>query len=170
MKNIISFILEKLLPFNVWIMVGMPGAGKSTYIKDNLPKSVDIVNQDSIRQELGIMKDDIHKAIGTPEQEKEVSKINDERIEELIKKRKDFVIDNTNVKAGRVENYYKKLKKAGANVKIVVIDTPVDICIKRRNDCIPENIIKQMSLGVEKVKQQFKDNKDLEIVHNNDIK
>ena len=166
MKNILSFILEKLSPFNVWIMVGLPGAGKSTYIKEKLPKSISIVSQDYIRQELGIMKDDIHKAIGTIEQEKEVTKINDERVEKLIKDRKDFVIDNTNVKAGRVENYYNRLKKLGANVKIVVVDTPVEICIKRRNDCIPENIIKQMNLGVQKVKQQFKDNKDLEIIHN----
>jgi len=166
MKNILLFILEKLSPFNVWIMVGLPGAGKSTYIKEKLPKSISIVSQDYIRQELGIMKDDIHKAIGTTEQEKEVTKINDERVEKLIKDRKDFVIDNTNVKVGRVENYYNRLKKLGANVKIVVVDTPVDICIKRRNDCIPENVIKQMNLGVQKVKQQFKDNKDLEIIHN----
>ena len=40
MKNIISFILEKLSPFNVYIMVGLPGSGKSTYIKEELPKSL----------------------------------------------------------------------------------------------------------------------------------
>ena len=166
MKNIISFILEKLSPFNVYIMVGLPGSGKSTWIKNNLPKDIEIINQDSIRIELGIMDNDEQKRIGNKEQEKEVSKINDERVDKLIKDRKDFVIDNTNVKAGRVENYYNRLKKLGANVKIVVVDTPVEICIKRRNDCIPENIIKQMNLGVQKVKQQFKDNKDLEIIHN----
>ena len=33
MKNIISFLLEKLSEFNVWIMCGLPGSGKSTYIK-----------------------------------------------------------------------------------------------------------------------------------------
>ena len=31
---------------------------------------------------------------------------------------------------------------------------------------IPENVINQMDMGVQKVKQQFKDNKDLQIVHN----
>jgi len=166
MKNLKDIILEKLSPFNVWIMVGLPGAGKSTYIKEKLPKSINIVSQDYIRQELGIIKDDTHKAIGTTEQEKEVTKINDERVEKLIKDRKDFVIDNTNVKVGRVENYYNRLKKIGANVKIVVVDTPIETCIKRRNDCIPENVIKQMNIGIQNVKQQFKDNKDLEIVHN----
>ena len=157
-------IFEKQNPFNVWIMVGLPGSGKSTYIKEELPKNIEIVNQDSIRVELGIMKDDDHKAIGDKEQEKEVTRINDERINELINKRKDFVIDNTNVKSGRVENYYSKLNKAGANVKIVIIDTPKDVCKKRRNDCIPEKVIDDMELGISKVKETFKDNKDTIII------
>ena len=100
MKSILTYIkeslniFEKQNPFNVWIMVGLPGSGKSTYIKEELPKNIEIVNQDSIRVELGIMKDDDHKAIGNKEQEKEVTRINDERINELIKQHKDFVIDN----------------------------------------------------------------------------
>ena len=112
------------------------------------------------------MDNDEQKRIGNKEQEKEVSKINDERVEKLIKDRKDFVIDNTNVKAGRVENYYKRLKKAGANVKIILVDTDAKTCYDRRKKDIPENVINQMDMGVQKVKQQFKDNKDLQIVHN----
>ena len=63
MKSLISYIFEKQNPFNVWIMCGLPGSGKSTYIKEELPKNIEIINQDSIRVELGIMKDDEHKAI-----------------------------------------------------------------------------------------------------------
>ena len=166
MKNIISFILEKLLPFNVYIMVGLPGSGKSTWIKNNLSKDIEIINQDAIRVELGIMDNVDDKKIGDKQQEKEVSKINDERVEKLIKDRKDFVIDNTNVKAGRVENYYNRLKKAGANVKIILVDTDAKTCYDRRKKDIPENVINQMDLGVQKVKKQFKDNEDLQIVHN----
>ena len=166
MKNIISFILEKLSPFNVYIMVGLPGSGKSTWIKNNLPKDIEIINQDAIRVELGIMDNVDDKKIGDKQQEKEVSRINDERVEKLIKDRKDFVIDNTNVKVGRVENYYNRLKKVGANVKIILVDTDAKTCYDRRKKDIPENVINQMDLGVQKVKKQFKDNKDLQIVHN----
>lgn len=166
MKNIINFILEKLLPFNVWIMVGLPGAGKSTWIKNNLPKNIQIVNQDSIRIELGIMKNDNDKKVGDKIKEKEVTKICLERIDKLIKERKDFVIDNTNIKEGRLSNYYHKLKNAGANVKIIIVDTPKEICKNRRKECIPEKVIDDMQLGLDKVKQKFKGNKDLEIVYN----
>ena len=114
MKSLITYIFEKQNPFNVWIMCGLPGSGKSTYIKKELPKNIEIINQDSIRVELGIMKDDDHKAIGNSEQEKEVIRICLERIDKAIKDRRDFAIDNTNIKAGRVQNYYDKLKKANA--------------------------------------------------------
>lgn len=166
MRDILSFLFEKLSPFHVWIMVGLPGSGKSTWINENLPDGINIVNQDSIRVELGIMKNVNQKRIGDKEQEKEVSRINDERIEKFIKERQDFVIDNTNVKAGRVENYYKKLIKAGADVKIVIIDTPVATCIQRRKDDIPKSVIEQMDLGVQKVKKQFGKDKNTIIVKN----
>ena len=166
MKSITTYLFEKQNPFNVWIMVGLPGSGKSTYIKDKLPKNIEIINQDSIRVELGIMKDDVHKAIGNKEQEKEVTRINDERINELIKQRKDFIIDNTNIKVGRVENYYNKLNKAGANIKIIIIDTPKEICKDRRKENIPEKVIDDMQLGLDNVKKSFKDNKDTIIITN----
>lgn len=166
MKNINTFISEKLTPFNVWIMVGLPGSGKSTWVKKNLPKDIEVVNQDLIRVELGIMKDIDHKKIGDREQEKNVSKINNQRIEELILNRKDFVIDNTNVKVGKVENYYQRLTKTGANVKIVIIDTPVETCIDRRKNDIPKSVIEQMDEGVQKVKKQFGDDKNTIIVKN----
>ena len=64
MKNIISFLFEKLSEFNVWIMCGLPGSGKSTYIKEELPKNIEIINQDSIRVELGIMDNVEEKKLG----------------------------------------------------------------------------------------------------------
>lgn len=166
MKSLIIYLFEKQNPFNVWIMCGLPGSGKSTYIKKELPKNIEIINQDSIRVELGIMKDDEHKAIGNSEQEKEVTRICLEKIDKAIKERKDFAIDNTNVKAGRVQNYYDKLKKAGANIQIIIIDTPKEICKERRKEYIPEKVIDDMQLGINKVKEKFKNNKNTKIIKN----
>ena len=110
------------------------------------------------------MKDDDHKAIGNSEQEKEVTRICLERIDKAIKDRRDFAIDNTNIKAGRVQNYYDKLKKANANVQIIIIDTPKEICKDRRKEHIPEKVIDDMQLGLDKVKEKFKNNKDTKII------
>ena len=35
MKSLITYMFEKQNPFNVWIMCGLPGSGKSTYIKES---------------------------------------------------------------------------------------------------------------------------------------
>lgn len=166
MKSIINYICEKLSSFNVWIMCGLPGSGKSTYIKKNLPKNVEIINQDQIRVELGIMDNIDKKKIGNSEQEKEVRKINFERIDNCINNRKDFVVDNTNIKYGYIQNLYDRLKKAGANVKIIIIDTPIEICKERRKNDIPAKVLDDMQLGIDKVKRKFSKNKDTEIINN----
>ena len=127
MKSFLTYIkeslniFEKQNPFNVWIMVGLPGSGKSTYIKEELPKNIEIVNQDSIRVKLGIMKDDEHKAIGNSEQEKEVTKICLERIDKEIvnrrfekeveqKHRNEYQEDFIKRKLLKTQNYGKKEK------------------------------------------------------------
>lgn len=164
MKSIITYLFEKQNPFNAWIMCGLPGSGKSTYIKEELPQNIEIISQDSIRVELGIMDDVEEKKLGTKEQEKEVTRICLERIDKAIKDRKDFVIDNTNIKEGRIQNFYDKLKKVGANVKIIIIDTPKEICKERRKNDIAEKVIDDMQLGIDKVKKTFKNNKDVKII------
>ena len=85
-------------------------------------------------------------------------------LDKAIKERKDFAIDNTNIKAGRVQNFYSKLKKVGANVQIIIIDTPKEICKERRKNDIPEKVIDDMQLGIDKVKKVFKNNKDTKII------
>lgn len=164
MRQILDYILEKSSSFNVYIMVGLPGSGKSTYIKDNLSSNIEIVNQDSIRVKLGIMKDINQKRIGNEEQEKEVTRINDKRIEQLIKDRKNFVIDNTNIKVGKIDHYLDLLKHTNANIKIIIIDTPIEVCKERRKEDIPEKVFDDMKIGLDKVKSKYKDNKYTKII------
>ena len=95
MRSLIQYIYESK-SFKCYIMIGLPGSGKSTWIKNNLPKNIEIVSKDLIRQDLGIIKDQDVKAIGNQEQEKEVKNIYHNKLEELLEQGKDFVIDNTN--------------------------------------------------------------------------
>ena len=63
-----------------WIMLGVAGSGKSTWIKNNLGNEVKIISKDGIREELGIIKG-TKKAIGNKEQEDEVRRIQEKRME-----------------------------------------------------------------------------------------
>ena len=143
MKSLKDFILESQKTSNVYIMIGLPGSGKSTWIKDNLDKNIEIISKDQIRKELGIMDDDQKKKIGDAQQEKEVKKIHNERFEDNLKKGNDIVLDNTNI--GKTLRYildrckYYKAQTIGVNVK-----TPKEVCMKRRENCISEKVYNDM--------------------------
>ena len=62
MISLIQFIHEKL-ERKAYIMSGLPGSGKSTWIKKNL-HNVKVISKDLIRQYIGIMTNQNDKAIG----------------------------------------------------------------------------------------------------------
>ena len=169
MKSLIQYIYESK-SFICYIMIGLPGSGKSTWIKNNLPKNIEILSKDLIRQDLGIIKNQDVKAIGNQEQEKEVKNIYHNKLEELLEQGKDFVIDNTNIGSSlthilnRINAHNKKsiskCKSIGVNIK-----TPLEVCKKRRDNCIPEKVYDQML-------QNFKylTNKDVDEIINVEYK
>ena len=173
MKSLLNYILESK-SFKCYIMIGLPGSGKTTWIKENLPKDIEIVSKDLIRQDLGIIKDQNVKAIGDKEQEKEVKKIYHEKLEQLLKEGKDFVIDNTNIGSSlthilnQINKHNKKsiskCSSIGVNIK-----TPVEVCMKRRDNCIPKKVYDQM---LQDFKYLTKDDVDevINVEYNENIK
>lgn len=125
----------------VYMLMGIPGAGKTTWIKNNLP-GIPVVSRDLIREELGIITEQ-HKQLGTPQQEREIKNENFRRIEELCEKGVDFAIDNTHVGTGKTQTL-SVLREH--NVKIVGVNviTDIGICIERRKDCIPRFLMESM--------------------------
>lgn len=51
-KSVFSMIITQNIP-TAYLMVGIPGAGKSTWIANNLPSDIPIISRDMIRVELG---------------------------------------------------------------------------------------------------------------------
>ena len=129
-------------------MVGLPGSGKSTWIKENLHKDIEIISKDLIRQDLGIIKDQNIKAIGDKQQEKEVKRIYHQKLEDLLNKEKDFVIDNTNIghSLTHILNQIRKHNKKQNNCISVGVNikTPKEVCMKRRKNCIPKKVFDDM--------------------------
>lgn len=142
MKNLKDYIVESN-EFDVYIMCGLPGSGKSTWVKENHPEAK-IVSRDIIRAELGFTKDVDEKAVLSKEQEEQVTKREHELIRKYAMKRKSFAVDDLNTGRYR-KDLISTLKKYGAHTIGVNVKTPVETCIERRKGQIPADVLHKIA-------------------------
>lgn len=127
--------------FTVYIMVGLPGSGKDTWIKNNLP-DLPTVCRDDIRTEIGIKGE---KPMGNKKQESEVTNIFNERLLEYGRKKQSFVINNTNLKKLYRTGYQGMLNPYKPKYEYVYVEaSSLDTNISRRNGQIPKDVIINM--------------------------
>lgn len=127
----------------LYIMIGLPGSGKDTYIK-NMLSTCKVLCRDDIRAELGYCKEG-EKIIGTYEQEFNVSEIFDKRLVEYIKDGNDVVINNINLKRKYREGYIRMVKDYNPIVKYIYVEAPtLDDNIKRREGQIGSEVFYDM--------------------------
>ena len=79
----------------VYVLCGMPGAGKSTFCKKHLP-NCKVVSRDLIRVELGYTPSIDDKYVGTKNQEQQVTIRENQLIKEYLEAGYDIVLDNMN--------------------------------------------------------------------------
>lgn len=128
-------------------MIGLPGAGKDTWIKNNLPGCECIACRDDIRVELGLCGAD-EKFAGTPEQENLVTGIFNAKLRQYAEEGKDIVINNTNLKRKYRTQYKSLLRHFPINWIYVVVKAPsIEDNIARRQGQIPPEIIMRMQEG-----------------------
>lgn len=128
-------------PIDVFVMIGMAGSGKSTYIKehkiDGLPNisGLPVISRDIMRAELGYCKPG-EKKILSKEQEDEVSTALTNKMIELAGEGKSFVIDNMNLKLGYRMDYHRLLDPIHKIrwVYIYVEAPSIEENIRRRKD------------------------------------
>ena len=130
--------------FNVYIMCGLPGSGKSTYIKENFP-NLPIISRDVFRYELGFTSSPDEKIIAKPDEEKRITRLMNERIIEYCKAGKDFVIDNMNLRYTYRQAILNIALQYNAYITVIYIEAPnIETCIKRRAGQIPANEYKRL--------------------------
>ena len=134
-----SLLKEEKGEFKVYMMVGIPGAGKSTWIKNNVP-DLPVVSRDIIRAELGMCEPG-DKYAGTPDEENEVTMHEYMKMGEYCNGRQSFVIDDTNTHKKYRKQMIDFLREHGAKVVFVHLDTPLDVCKKRREGQIPPEVM-----------------------------
>lgn len=143
MKPINKYIKENNKKTNVYLMVGLPGSGKSEWCKRVHPE-LPVVSRDIIRGELGYTSGADEKAKLEYWQENEVTKKEQERIAEYLKAKQDFIIDDTNLRLKYRKPLIQSLRMRGAFVIGVRVLTPIDVCIRRRDGQISEEQLIKM--------------------------
>jgi predicted kinase len=128
----------------VYMMIGLPGAGKNTWIDKNLPSTVKQVSRDDIRVELGYCTPD-EKIVGTSQQEAMVSDVFNKKLVSYVKDGHDVVINNINLKKKYRDGYKKLLNKYKIKWVYVVVEAPtIEENISRRERQVPEDVLRKM--------------------------
>ena len=122
----------------IFVLCGLPGSGKNHYYNEEL-KGFPVVSRDDIRIDLGI-----ENGIGTEEQEKEVTKIEESMINDYIEQKRTFVINNTNLKLKYRQKIYDIARKNGYKVELIYIERPLEEIKKVRSGEVWEKVINRM--------------------------
>lgn len=126
-------------PKEVILCIGLPGSGKSTFVKNKIiPCNYDHINQDTLKT--------LPKCLSA--------------LETSLKNQKNAVIDNTNLSKSNREKFTEICKKYGYTYRYFFFNTPKDICIHNnylRNyitggkvDVIPSIVYNMMNKKYEK--------------------
>lgn len=142
------------------ILVGVAGAGKSTWCHDYIQRNPNTlrVNRDTIRQQLFAMP---RKAYYTQldmvlrQKEEIVSYIELANIRTAVESGYDVVIDNTNLKKTYIDKYLKEFPEV--DVAVEVFHTPLAECIsrdaQRGEDAVGEEVIQKQYKSFQALKK-----------------
>jgi len=120
--------------FEVVVMAGLPGAGKDTWIQNNLP-AWPVISLDAVRRELSIdPRDDQGR----------VAQVARERARELLRQQRSFIWNATNVTRMTRRRVLDLALAYRARTRIVYVEAPFATILSRnhaRRENVPERII-----------------------------
>ena len=123
--------------FEIILLSGLPGAGKDTWLQENIPQRP-VISLDSIRKELHISPE---------ETQGKVVQLAKERARQFMRQQQSFVWNATNITRLMRQQLVDLFISYGARIRIVYIDAPLAIIFKRnrtRQDYVPEHVIDKL--------------------------
>jgi putative nucleotidyltransferase with HDIG domain len=126
--------------FTVILMCGLPGSGKTTWITSRYNDTFPTVSLDDLREELDISPDDA-------DAQGEVARQAKERAKELLRSKKPFIWDATNIIRDYRSAAIALCASYGAKTHIQYIETSVEDALRRnrsRKRQVPESVIHRM--------------------------
>ena len=131
----------------LYIMVGIPGSGKSTYAEKNFSHLATIFSSDKIRGELlGDENNQSNKDL--------IFSTLYARVREHLLSGKDALIDSTNVNRFERARVLDKFKDLSDIERVAVfVNTPLEECLRRNSSrarVVPESVIRDFHSRLEK--------------------
>lgn len=126
----------------VTLLSGLPGAGKDTWLRDNL-SDLPVIALDEIRHELQVAPEDTQG---------EVVRVAKERARELLRGRQSFAWNATNITRSLRGQLIDLFAAYQARVHIVYLDTPYSTLFQRnasRRERVPESVILKLARKLE---------------------
>jgi predicted kinase len=123
--------------FEIILLSGLPGAGKDTWLHENVPQWP-AISLDSIRKELHISPE---------EPQGKVVQLAKERARQFMRQHLSFVWNATNITRVMRQQFIDLFISYGARIRIVYIDAPLAIIFKHnraRQDYVPEHVIDKL--------------------------
>lgn len=108
----------------LYLMIGAPGSGKSTWIKNNMPKEAAYISRDEIRFAM-VAEDEQYFS-----KEKQVYKEFIHQIDEALTQGKDVFVDQTSLNYGARQKLFNALTEKPSRTIAIYIKKPLDIILK----------------------------------------
>lgn len=138
----------------VFMLIGLPGSGKDTYIntmreKDDEWKNAVVLCRDDIRVELGLCEEG-EKIVAKAHDEDRVSKIFNDRLIEAAKEGKNIIINNINLKKKYRDDYHQRIAQYPYSWEYVYIEADsLNKNIERREHQIIPDVFNNIIMGID---------------------
>lgn len=141
--------MEKPKEKRLWMMVGAPGSGKSTWIanhEDAISDNRIVISRDKIRFSM-VAEDEEYFS-----KEKEVFKEFVNQIEEGLATKEDVIVDATHLNEASRGKLLRAIKGSlnGVSVRAVVMNVPVTVALERNENrkgtrsYVPRSVVRRM--------------------------